>query len=64
MFNGKERTFIDHENRLMVGFSSQQLELRPTKDPIVFYKVPRGAIIIAAWGEEAGDELVLNQQLN
>lgn len=39
----------------------------PTKtvpDPIVFAKVPKGAIIITAWGEEASDPLVVNQNNN
>jgi hypothetical protein len=33
-------------------------------DPIVMIKNYRGYIIITAWGDEANDELVVNQQLN
>lgn len=33
-------------------------------DPIVFKKLKRGALIITAWGIEASDELVVNQNNN
>ena len=33
-------------------------------DPIVMIKNYRGYIIITAWGDEANDELVVNQQMN
>lgn len=33
-------------------------------DPIVFKKLKRGAVIITAWGEEASDELVVNENHN
>lgn len=33
-------------------------------DPVVLFPVTHGAIIVTAWGDEASDELVVNQQLN
>lgn len=47
---------------------NQQNELLATGqvdlDPIVMIKNHRGYIIITAWGDEANDELIVNQQLN
>ena len=47
---------------------TQQNELVATGqvdlDPIVMIKNYRGYIIITAWGDEANDELIVNQQLN
>lgn len=34
------------------------------EDPIIFKKLDKGAIIVTAWGEEASDELVVNEKFN
>ena len=56
--------FRDDTSRL----GNQQNELLATGqvdlDPIVMIKNHRGYIIITAWGDEANDELIVNQQLN
>ena len=56
--------FEDDTSRL----GNQENELIATGqvdlDPIVMIKNHKGYIIITAWGDEANDELVVNQQLN
>lgn len=56
--------FEDDTSRL----GNQENELIATGqvdlDPIVMIKNHKGYIIITAWGDEANDELIVNQQLN
>ena len=33
-------------------------------DPIILFKTNHGRLIITAWGDEANDELVANQNSN
>ena len=33
-------------------------------DPIILFKTKHGRLILTAWGDEANDELVANQNLN
>jgi len=33
-------------------------------DPVVLYPVEKGYIIVTAWGDEASDPLVANEQMN
>jgi hypothetical protein len=33
-------------------------------DPIVFYQVKGGYLIVTAWGDEARDEVILNPNTN
>lgn len=58
------QAFQDDTSRL----GNQTNELMPTGqvdlDPIVMIKNNRGYIIITAWGDEANDELIVNQNQN
>ncbi|MCW3111368.1 MAG: hypothetical protein JWQ09_5874 [Segetibacter sp.] len=44
------------------GLLSLTVSVAP--DPVVLYPVEHGAIIVTAWGDEASDPLVLNEQMN
>jgi len=43
-------------------FPKFQMEVIP--DPVVLYPVEHGYIIVTAWGDEASDPLVVNEQMN
>lgn len=51
----------------MVIHSYQQVvghEIKDIPDPIVLQPVKHGYLIVCAWGDEASDEMVVNQKMN
>lgn len=55
--------FKDNEQRIV---SKQEIQpsMQVDTDPIVMLKVPKGRIIITAWGDEANDEILARPTLN
>lgn len=47
------------ENQQVVGYKIQNIP-----DPVVLQPVRGGYLIVCAWGDEASDEIVVNQQMN
>lgn len=54
----------ENTNKIELSLSYEGGEFPRVQDPIIAYKVPKGAIIVYAWGIEAEDPLVLNEQMN
>lgn len=50
------------KSRGLLGLFKAKVTVDP--DPIVLYPVKHGYIIVTAWGDEASDPLVLNEQMN
>ena len=46
-------------NQRVVGYKIQNIP-----DPVVLQPVCGGYLIVCAWGDEASDEIVVNQQMN
>jgi len=46
------------------GFNFLASKIVHCPDPVVLYPVKGGQLILAAWGDEASDELVVNQKFN
>ena len=47
-----------------LSFPKFELTIEQAPDPVVLYPVKHGAIIVTAWGDEASDPLVVNEQMN
>lgn len=45
----------------LVGYKIQNI---PAPDPVTLQPVKGGYLILAAWGDEASDEIVVNQNNN
>jgi hypothetical protein len=58
-----DSAFEESNNRII-----DELEIQPKNqvdlDPIVLCRTKHGYLIITAWGDEANDELILNENLN
>lgn len=56
------KDMITNGYELKDGYKLEEIKHIP--DPVVFCKVHGGALILTAWGDEASDELVVNQKMN
>ena len=56
--------FQESNARILQNKSELEAKNKVEMDPIVLLKVHGGYLIITAWGDEANDELVVNQKLN
>lgn len=56
--------FQESNARILHNTNELEAKNQVEMDPIVLLKVHGGYLIITAWGDEANDELVINQKLN
>ena len=61
LFNPKA---FEHSKERIIGEPEIEPKNQVDLDPIVLFRTKHGYLIITAWGDEANDELILNEKLN
>lgn len=56
--------FVDNDSRMLNNHHQGEARFQVDLDPIVLCRTKHGYLVVTAWGDEANDELIVNEKKN